>query len=88
MPSTTGAIVVELGKKVASSSSEEITVGDDFVRGPHWSASKIDDRCIFEYMSGELAGSTKQQEISQEDFRRLRRGEMSELDLMLAYDLH
>ena len=49
--------------------------------------NKVDNRYIFEYVSGELTGGLKQHEITKSDFEGLCSGDISDYDLILKYDL-
>ena len=78
---------MKFGKKIKPAQSKETVVEADSIRGPSWSVSKINDKYIFEYVSGEVTGKLKRHEITKSDFDELSTGDATDLDLFIKYDL-
>ena len=78
---------MKLGKKVTVKEKTKLEISDDSISAESWSVNKVDNRYIFEYVSGELTGGLKQHEITKSDFEGLCSGDISDYDLILKYDL-
>lgn len=80
--------MVEYGKKIyPKKTGDRIERTETAVIGPHWSIRLIDGEYVYEYLSGGHAGGINRQIVTEEDFRRVHSGEMTDYDLLLKYDL-
>lgn len=80
--------MVEFGKKIYPKKKKVgLEKAPTFVKGPYWSISLLNDKYVFEYLSGSHGGGVKRCIVTKEDFEAVKSEEMTEYDLALKYDL-
>ena len=61
---------------------------DDEFFGDSWSVRRQDGKLFFSYISGELAGRTKEIEIDESDFNDARLGKIDGDGMCIKYGVH
>ncbi|WP_227272683.1 hypothetical protein [Roseobacter weihaiensis] len=77
---------MKFGKKIKAK-PRETKIEEHRILGPTWSIEKTDEGYVYEYLSGELAGGIKRHPVTREDFEAVKKGRLSDYDLLLKYNL-
>ncbi|WP_227272599.1 hypothetical protein [Roseobacter weihaiensis] len=77
---------MKLGNKIKAKPRKTV-IEENRILGPTWSIERDEDQYIYEYLSGELTGGIKRHPFTKEDFEAVKKGDMTDYDLLLKYSL-